>query len=609
MDPHAWGVDTGYHDLWGNWHEAPASTLEAVFTAMDAEVPSPPPSPVVFVRQGEPKSFGAPGEVRLEEGGHLKFEDRLPPDLPIGYHDVISGDGPARRLIVSPGRCWLPDGLREWGWAASVYALRSYSSWGFGDFGDLRRLTEWADGLGAGMVLINPLHATDPHPAEPSPYSPGSRCWRNPLYLKVEEVPGAAEAGIDLDDLAKKGRDLNASRTIDRSAVFELKSAALEMLWGRFRGSDDFGDFCAEDGRLLEDFATFAALAEIHGSDWHSWPQELRHPRNAAVKRARNDLGARVDYHKWLQWLLERQLGRAAENVRIIHDLAIGVGNGGADAWIWQDTFASGVTIGAPPDDFNLSGQNWGVLAFDPWKLRAANYEPFIALIRSALRSSGGVRYDHVMGLFRLFWIPDGASAAEGTYVRYPYSDLLDIVALESRRARCVVVGEDLGTVEPHVREELARRALLSYRLMWFEPTAPREYPELALAAVSNHDLPTIAGVWTGADLADQERAGIRPNYDFAHAITSKLVAATGVVEGGAVEEVVAGAYRWLAEAPCALLAATLEDALAVTERPNLPGTVSERPNWSLALPYSLEEIEEHPGPRRVAQVLGARNA
>ena len=609
MDPQAWGVDTGYHDLWGNWHEAPASTLEAVFTAMDAEVPSPPPSPVVFVRQGEPKSFGAPGEVRLEEGGHLKFEDRLPPDLPIGYHDVITGDGPARRLIVSPGRCWLPDGLREWGWAASVYALRSYSSWGFGDFGDLRRLTEWADGLGAGMVLINPLHATDPHPAEPSPYSPGSRCWRNPLYLKVEEVPGAAEAGIDLDDLAKKGRDLNGSRTIDRSAVFELKGAALEMLWERFLGDEDFGDFCAENGGPLEDFATFASLAEIHGSDWHSWPQELRHPRNAAVKRARNDLGARVDYHKWLQWLLERQLGRAAENVRIIHDLAIGVGNSGADAWIWQDTFASGVTIGAPPDDFNLSGQNWGVLAFDPWKLRAANYEPFIALIRSALRSSGGVRYDHVMGLFRLFWIPDGASAAEGTYVRYPYSDLLDIVALESQRARCVVVGEDLGTVEPHVREELARRALLSYRLMWFEPTAPREYPELALAAVSNHDLPTIAGVWTGADLADQERAGIRPNYDFAHAITSKLVAATGVVEGGAVEEVVAGAYRWLAEAPCALVAATLEDALAVTERPNLPGTVSERPNWSLALPYSLEEIEEHPGPRRVAQVLGARNA
>jgi 4-alpha-glucanotransferase len=335
----------------------------------------------------------------------------------------------------------------------------------------------------------------------------------------------------------------------------------------------------------------------------------LRHPRTAAVRRARENLAQRVDYHKWLQWLLERQLRHASEHVRVMHDLAIGVGLGGADAWIWQDTFASGVTIGAPPDDFNLAGQNWGVLAFDPWKLRAAGYEPFVALIRSVLRNSGGLRYDHVMGLFRLFWIPDGASAAEGTYVRYRFADLLDIGALESHRAGGVIVGEDLGTVEPYVREELARRAVLSYRLMWFEPSAPRDYPDLALAAVSNHDLPTVPGVWTGADVTDQERAGVRPNYEFADAIRSKLKTATGVAEGGAVEDVVAGAYRWLAESHSVLLAATLEDALGVTERPNLPGTVAEHPNWSLALPYSLDEIQDHPGPRRVAEILGARNA
>jgi 4-alpha-glucanotransferase len=609
MNPDAWGIDTGYHDMWGDWHEAPASTLDAIFAAMNAEGDAPPPSPAIFARRGEATSFGAPSEVRLEDGSHLRLEDRLPPDIPCGYHEIAIGDGPARRLIVSPGRCYLPDGLREWGWAASVYALRSRSSWGFGDLRDLRRLAEWSAEQGAGMVLINPLHATDPHPSEPSPYSPGSRCWRNPLYLNVEEVPGAEHADVDLEGLAQIGRDLNRSRAIDRAAVFELKSAALELLWERFAGDDDFDRFCHEHGELLEDFATFVALAEVSGPDWRAWPQEFRHPRNAAVRRVREDRASRVGYRKWLQWLLERQLGRASEKVRMIHDLAIGVGPDGADAWMWQDSFASGVTIGAPPDDFNLSGQNWGVLGFDPWRLRAANYEPFIALIRSALRNSGGLRYDHVMGLFRLFWVPDGAGAAEGTYVRYPYTDLLDIVALESHRAGGVIVGEDLGTVEPYVREELARRALLSYRLMWFEPSPPRDYPELALAAVSNHDLPTVPGIWTGADLVDQERAGVRPNYEFADAVRGKLASATGADEGDAVEEVVAGAYGWLAEAPSALLAATLEDALAVPERPNLPGTVSERPNWSLALPYSLEEIEEHPGPRRVAEILGARNA
>jgi 4-alpha-glucanotransferase len=609
MDPHAWGVDPGYHDLWGNWHEAPPATLEAIAAALGVDGPAPPESPVVVVGRGRRARFGAPGEVRLEDGSDLTFADELPPDIPYGYHEIVTGDGPARRLIVTPGRCFMPDGLSAWGWATGLYALRSRSSWGMGDLRDLRRLAEWSSEQGAGIVLINPLHAADPNPAEPSPYSPGSRCWLNPLYLNIEEIPGAELGDIDLEGLADKGRALNSARTIDRGAVFDLKTAALELMWAGFRGDEDFSRFCAERAGALDDFATFVALAEIHGPHWHSWPQEFRHPRNEAVARARADLASRVDYYKWLQWLIDGQLRRASERVRVIHDVAIGVGHGGADAWAWQDTFAPAMTIGAPPDDFNLAGQNWGVLAFDPWKLRAAKYEPFIAIIRSALRYAGGFRYDHVMGLFRLFWIPAGASPAEGTYVRYPYEDLLDIIALESHRAGGVIVGEDLGTVEPYVREELARRAVLSYRLMWFEPSAPRDYPELALAAVSNHDLPTLPGIWTGADLADQERAGVRPNHEFANSIRSKLSTATGLADGAPVEDVVEGAYRWLAEAPCALLAATLEDALGVEERPNLPGTVSEHPNWSLALPHSLEEIEGHPGPRRIAEILGSRNA
>jgi 4-alpha-glucanotransferase len=603
-----WGIDSGYLDMHRVWRRAPDHTIAALGRAMGMTSQDPPRSPVISARPGEALGIDGTVEIHTEDGGVVRVADRLPPDLPLGYHDLIHpGSDSVMRLVIAPRRCFLPTDLFGWGWAIQLYALRSRSSWGIGDLGDLRRLNEWAARMGAGAVLINPLHSVDPEPHRASPYFPSSRLFRNPLYLRVEEIQGAAEASLDLEKLASAGRSLNGDRRIDRAAVHRLKSDALELLWRRFGGDRAFDRYRAEVGTPLRDYATFLALTEQFGSDWHRWAPQLRHPRSPAVVRAAHDLGHRVLFHEWVQWCLDRQFESASADLPVTNDLAIGVDPGGADAWLWQDFFASGVTIGAPPDDFNLSGQDWGVLPLHPWRLRSGCYEPFIHTVRASLRHAEGLRYDHVMGLFRLFWIPLDGGPADGTYVRYPSADLLDILALESHRAGAYVVGEDLGTVEAGVRERLARRNVLSYRLMFFELSPPIRYPVLAVAGVGNHDLPTLPGLWSGSDLADQASAGVTPNRGFATGARERLAAVAGVDRSAPTDEAVAAVYRTLAEAPSMMVTATLDDALGVEERPNIPGSGSERANWSLALPHLLEEIERHPGPRALGRLLARR--
>jgi 4-alpha-glucanotransferase len=322
------------------------------------------------------------------------------------------------------------------------------------------------------------------------------------------------------------------------------------------------------------------------------------------VGRFRAEREDRVRFHQWVQWLLDEQLARASAGLRVMQDLPIGVDPGGADAWAWQDVLAGDATVGAPPDAFNQLGQDWGLPPFVPWRLAAAGYEPFIQTIRAVLRHGGGLRIDHVMGLFRLWWIPRGAVPAGGAYVRYPAADLLGIVALESQRARALVVGEDLGTVEPDTREQLARCGILSYRVVWFEAERPARFPQQALAALTTHDLPTVAGLWTGADLRAQKDAGLAPNEESVQEMRERLRRLTAAGAETAVDGVIERAHRLLAEAPSAVLTATLEDACAVTERPNVPGTVSEWPNWSLALPVPLEELEARRLPGAIAGAL-----
>lgn len=609
LKTNGWGVDLTYKDAFGKWHETPAETLEAIAAALGTDsgtVAAPQEESLLIVRVGEQHELPEVATIRLETGEEISAEGRLPPDLPPGYHSLYSSQSAApARLIVSPCQCWLPEHLRTWGFAVQLYAARSHESWGIGDFADLDRLARWsAAELSAGMMLVNPLSAPSPiTPQQASPYFPSSRRFFSPLWIRVEDVPGASTLP-QLEDLARIGRDLNRIRQIDRDKVFELKMRALDLLWLQFVGDDSFDAYCHREGASLDRFATFCALAEQHNSGWHSWPEQYRHPDNPAVSQFAADQ-PKILFHKWLQWLLDVQLSRCSEHLALMQDLPIGVDPDGADAWDWQDILASDAGVGAPPDEFNTQGQSWGLPPFAPHKLRAAGYEPFIQTIRAAFRHGGGLRIDHVMGLFRLFWIPQGMSAAQGAYVRYNADEMLALLALESQRARAYVVGEDLGTVEEEARTKLSQHRILSYRLLWFEKNPPEDFPHEALAAITTHDLPTIAGLWTGSDLAHQRELKLKPNEESTAEIKLRLTEMARLDVDSPLEQVITASYELLSRAPSRIVTAALDDAAMVQERPNMPATTSKQnPNWSLALPMPIEELMHSELPRKIATAL-----
>lgn len=611
VDP--WGIEAGFEDALGVWRETHADTRRAIRAAMGADpgVPAPPSGARVRVlRPGETCRVSRGSELVLEDGTVLPVAAVTPPDLPLGYHRLSRLDGAAPvHLIMAPPRCHLPQDLRAWGWAVQLYGLRSAASWGMGDLADLRELARWsAETVGAGVLVVNPLGAAIPGlPQEPSPYFPSSRRYRSPLYLRVEEVPGAEADGLGLDRIAAAGRALSREARIDRDAVYRLKMDALERLWARFGANADFDRYVAQQGSALREFATFCVLAEHHGRGWRAWPMEHRHPRAAAVSRFSTEHARRVGFHQWLQWLLDGQLAKSANALRLIQDLPIGIDPDGADAWAWQELLALDATVGAPPDEYNTRGQDWGLPPFIPHKLREAGYAPLVQTLRAMLRHSGGLRIDHVMGLFRLFWIPPGLGPRGGAFVRYGARELLAIVALESHRARAIIVGEDLGTVEPRARRELSRHGILSCRLVWFEPNRPARYPVRALAAVTTHDLPTIAGMWSGSDLRTQDALGLAPNEAGTRAIRARLQTMTRLAPDADRTQVILRTHDLLATARSMLITATLEDALGVEERPNLPGAGADHANWCRALPKPLEEIEADPLPLAIGRTLARR--
>jgi 4-alpha-glucanotransferase len=565
-------IDEDYLDFAGRRQRVPPETIAAVRAAMGPP-PDGPYGDVVVWSAGSP--WTRPGELRLEDG--TAWKGGL---LPLGYHDFLPhGARLPVRVIVTPGQCHLPEDLFGWGWAVQLYATRSKSSWGIGDLADLRRLGRWSRSLGARVVLVNPLVAATPVlPIEASPYYPSSRRFRNPVYLRVGGHPPPS-----------------SGRRIDRDAIFAAKMKLLAEEFTRFGGAPAFERYRREQGEALERFAAFCAIAEVHGRDWRRWPQPLRRPETSAVKEYA--ASPRAQLHAWLQWRLDEQLGEAAQEIGIVQDLPIGLDAAGADAWCWQELLAQGASVGAPPDEFNPAGQDWGLTPFVPDRLRAAGYGPLVETLRATFRHAAGLRIDHVMGLFRLYWVAGGA----GAYVRTHAPEILGIVALESARARAFVVGEDLGTVEPGVREAMAAHRMLSYRLLYFEEGPPATFPEMALTSVTTHDLPTVAGLWSGADLRRSQAAGVPQNEEGLLALRQKLGA------GQDAEAVVAATHRALAQAPSRLVLATLEDALAVEERPNLPGAPADFPNWSLALPVPIEELEEKPLPRVIAAALNGR--
>ncbi|MEO6205576.1 MAG: 4-alpha-glucanotransferase, partial [Mycobacteriales bacterium] len=476
--------------------------------------------PATVVRGGQPLVVRSVSEPRvtvdLERGGSAtvtvepvageRHGDKTAwsvelPDFEPGWHKVhASADGGTQSavLVVAPPRLELPADLsRAWGWMLQLYSLRSAESWGIGDYGDLRTVVDRAAADGAGALLLNPLHAETPRlPINPSPYSPSSRRLRALVYLRLHDVPEYATASAKLRAAVDELRPQSDPDRIGRDAPWTAKLAALELLWPHAR-REAVEVFRAERGAALEEYALFCSLTGEYDGPWQQWPVTVRHPSADGIAAARRNLSDRIAFWCWTQLLVDEQLAGLGQAmpVGLIHDLAVGVDAGGADAWALQDALALSTTVGAPPDSFNQQGQDWGLPPWRPDRLRELAYAPFRDLVRGVLRHAGGLRIDHVMGLFRLWWVPAGATASEGTYVSYDSDALLGILALEASRAGAVVIGEDLGTVEARVRRDLDRTGILGSAVLWFETEddgafiAPGAWPRDALATVTTHDL------------------------------------------------------------------------------------------------------------------------
>ena len=591
--------DWGVARRWRDDADAEQHPTQGTVDALRAIIGAPPDdlerrAPIVL-SPGRSHDLPA-GQLTQEDGTRRPVGGPPPDDLPLGYHTLRTTEGVERRVIVSPGRCYQPENLRTWGWAVQLYAARGAGSWATGDLADLRTVRELAQAQGAGFVLVNPLHGVAPtDDQEPSPYLPATRRFRNPLYLRVAEIAELT------DDEDAQGQGLGAAAEIDRDTGWALQRRVLRRIFD-VGTSEEFPAWRAEQGDGLELWARWCALAETYGDDFHDWPAQLQDPTDDAVAEAVQPRD--VEFHAWLQWCLEAQLRDACAGLTVLQDLPIGVSGGGADAWAWQEVVARGATVGAPADAFNALGQDWGSPPLVPWRLRLAGYEPFVQAIRATIAGAGGLRIDHVMGLFRLWWVPAGMSPADGAYVRYPWQDLLAIVALESVRAHALVVGEDLGVVEDGVREALAEHHMLSYRVLYFEDEPPAGYPAAAMAAVSTHDLPTVAGLLDGSDVTEMAELGLGSDEELAPG-RAGMLDVIGASGGDEPLEAVLGAYRRLGQAPSALLCATLDDAVLARRRPNIPGTTT-RANWCIPLPVRVERLGELDSVQAVAQVLGS---
>ncbi len=565
-----------------------------------------------------------PGVLMDPLGGRIDVTE-LPEGLEPGYYRLEMVDealGGQVTVVVAPAA--LPEIPRSWGWMLQLYALHSQGSWGIGDLGDLREFVEWTGREhAADAVLLNPLHAITPvPPVQPSPYTPSSRRFATPLALRVTDLDayrnadGATRAQVDaLRPDTVDGR-------IEHDRVWAAKRSACELLWHAAGRPEPTG--APAD---LWQFAIFCALAERHGGRWSRWPEGLRHPAAPDVDRARIELAPRVAFHAWLQVQVQEQLaavrGTAQEvGVRVVHDLAVATDPDGADAWALQDVLAIGVHVGAPPDAFSQQGQDWGLPPWRPNRLAATGYAAYRDLLRAQLRQADGLRIDHVAGLWRLWWVPPGESPQRGTYVHYDAEVMLAVLTLEASEAGALVIGEDLGTVEPEVTEGLAARNILGSSVLWFtrdeeapgEPLLPpdRWNPE-SVGTISTHDLPTASGFLRGehvrvrADLgllADPDAEKARAELDRLELV--ELLREQGLVSGTdpGEDQLITAMHALLGRARSRLVLVSPYDVVGETRQPNLPGTVDQYPNWRLTLPESLEELRDDPRVRVVTDEL-----
>lgn len=606
--------------------------------------------------------------VRLEDGGtrecaqvdnwepDREVDGRLvgeasflvPDNLPLGYHRLqltVPGRTSEATLVVSPHFLGFPSAMgdrRVWGYATQLYSVRSRDSWGVGDLQDLADLSTWAATQHfAHYVLVNPLHAAEPKPPlEPSPYLPTSRRYVNPLYLRPESVPEYARLSEKKRERIRKLREgllreLKADR-IERDPVWRAKLAALRIVFDeglsevRRMARDDFA---RREGRPLMQFATWCALVGEHGMNWREWPAEFQRPSSPAVAAFAATHATDIDFFVWLQWVADNQLRNAQSAARdagmrlgIMNDLAVGVSRESAEAWTLGDAFAQFVSVGAPPDHYNQLGQDWGQAPWRPDRLEELSYAPFRAMVAGILRHSGGIRVDHVMGLFRLWWVPDGMNPTQGSYVRYNHEAMVGILVLEAQRAGALVVGEDLGTVEPWVRTYLQDRGVLGTSIAWFEtdadgtPLPPERYREYCMASVTTHDLPPTAGYLALDHIRLQHRLGLlTESLEEELAIAERQFAAwervlrdRGLIveDDDPVEGMVLAMHRFLVQTRSRVLCAALTDAVGDRLTQNQPGTIDEYPNWRVPLsgqdgePITLEDVYVSERARRLATVM-----
>jgi 4-alpha-glucanotransferase len=618
-------------------------------------------------------------EVKFIDGGRrVRVELSAPTGLPLGYYDfilraegLVGGSTGTLRLIVAPRQCYVPTSLevgqRYWGLALQLYSLSSGRNWGCGDFTDLNQVVEWAGKrLGAGLVGLNPLHAirnTAPH--HTSPYTPYNRLALNELYIDLERLPEffASEDAQKLYRSAEfqtKLQALRDNRRVDYDAIASAKRAMLDLAYRQFlKEAYDGAEpdiepktarakllerFIQSEGEALELYATFQTLEEerrlIQSKTvtWQEWPKQFLSPGSAAREYGRRHR-KRIRFFQYIQWIASEQLNEvlrtadaAGMPIGIYNDLALGAERTGAEAWMYQSVLALGADCGAPPDDFAPEGQNWGLPPVNPVALRPSRYELLIQLLRRNMRFGGAIRLDHVMALSRLFWIPKGKSAAEGTYVHYPFEELLSIIALESVRSKTLVIGEDLGTVTDLVREQLAKARVLSYRVFYFERRgdgtwkSPGEYPQQALAVAGTHDLPTLTGFWSGEDI--QVRAGLgafkdeaarRQAWEERQRDKTRMLATLeqeGLLPTGMSDEATAvpamtpalcrAIHAYLARTPSWLVLANLEDGLEEISQTNLPGTVENHPNWRRKYASRIDNLIDDERLRELGAILSS---
>lgn len=593
--------------------------------------------------------WGRAPRLRLPAGAEtwveLDRERRVAagPDLPLGVHQLHVEHGGAHErcpLLVVPDRLETATTLgedRHWGLMLQLYSLRSRASWGIGDLRDLAELADWsARDLGAGFAAINPVHATEPvAPIEPSPYLPVSRRYASPLYIRIEDIPEYARLEpTRREQIQRMARPLREQgRTadlLDRDAAWRAKRAALAMLFDAPRTPERqaaYQAFLERENAALVEFATWSAIAEEYGADYRTWPAQLRDVSADAVGAEALRRWPEIEFHRWLQWILDEQIASAQAAARaagmplgILHDVAVGVQPGGAEAWMYRDVLVPGVSVGAPPDEFNQQGQDWTQPPWHPVRLAEHGYGPFRQVLRQAMRHAGGIRADHVAGLFRLWWVPEGASPDQGTYVRYDHEGMVGALALTARETGSIVVGEDLGTVEPWVRDHLAERGILGTSVLWFErkedgsPRRPEEWRRDCLATVATHDLPPVASYLSSEHIELRDRLGLlrRPAHEERAAAESlvrswcAMLAELGELdpETDPVSEpatVVRALHGYLARTPARMVGVALTDVVGDRRMQNQPGTTDQYPNWRIPLtnaegePVLLDELIADP--------------